>query len=115
LLKVWREKLILSKWYIAICLCVYLVANYINVDKIIVEQNIERYKATKEIDIQYLSGLSYDAVPILVEFIEQNKGKVQIWGEVDMKLKKEKLENYNGWQAYNISSEKAKEALKNMK
>lgn len=37
-------------------------------DAMIAERNLERYEQTGKVDTAYLSGLSADAVPVLIEY-----------------------------------------------
>ena len=58
-----------------------IVVGCLNVDSAIAKFNINKYKTDisedKEIDIAYLKTLSYDAVPVLVEFYKQSDGEVR--------------------------------------
>ena len=42
--------------------------NFANVDAIIAKNNIHRYFETGNIDLAYLKGLSYDAIPEIKDF-----------------------------------------------
>ncbi len=68
LLKIWYRPLILFKFYLVISIAAYTLVNYINVDRLIVTNNIERYNKGYSIDIGYLTTLSSDSVPLLVDF-----------------------------------------------
>ncbi|WWV71964.1 hypothetical protein SOV_33240 [Sporomusa ovata DSM 2662] len=65
--RVWTDRINLAKWYIVIGLVAYMLINYVNVDTFIAEKNMERFYLTGRIDVYYLSELSYDALPYLVE------------------------------------------------
>ena len=69
LCKIWYQTLHLLKSYIVISIIAYSLVNYVNVDSIIVKHNIERYNKGNPIDILYLTTLSYDVVPKLVDFV----------------------------------------------
>jgi hypothetical protein len=77
-------------------------------DRIIAENNIERYRATGNIDLQYLSGLSADAIPTLADFAEHEYS--------DMKsLLENKKKTIAGadreWPSFNVSGYRAEKAL----
>ncbi|MCD4685534.1 MAG: DUF4173 domain-containing protein [Anaerolineae bacterium] len=45
--------------------------NILNVDAFIAQRNIDRYRDTGKIDVYYLTTLSYDAVPAMVELLDE--------------------------------------------
>ena len=115
LLKIWRQSIPLVKSFIVISITAYTLLNYINVDKLIVNNNIERYNQGNPIDISYLTTLSYDAVPELVDFVNRTSNQ-----ELAAKLKdnlnhrREGIERGASWQSFNISKYRAKESLKEL-
>ena len=110
--KIWRPTIPLLKSYIVVSIVAYTLINYVNVDKVIAENNIERYNKGNSIDIAYLSGLSYDAVPLLVDF-RNNTTDQELANQLENVLedKKAKLEKDTSWQSFNISKYRAKQAL----
>jgi hypothetical protein len=111
LYKVWNKKLPLLKTYIVVALFSYVIINYVNIDVIIVKNNIERYYTTGKIDVQYLSTLSYDAVPALIDLIQDKDKTVSLPIQNYLYLKREQLSHNNNWQSYNISRDNARKAL----
>ncbi|MDP4179260.1 MAG: DUF4173 domain-containing protein, partial [Bacillota bacterium] len=71
LIKIWNQKLVVLKYYIIVSLIAYILINFVNVDSIIAKNNIERYHHSEEIDVSYLTQLSYDAVPQLLDFLPE--------------------------------------------
>lgn len=53
-----KNKINLMKTYFIIIVVMYCIVNFINVDKFIVKNNIDRYKETGHIDIEYLIDMN---------------------------------------------------------
>ena len=110
-------------WYIArpqfslikVCIITTLVffvfLNYLNADKMIAKENIDRYFETGKIDIEYLKTLSYDAIPQISRLSEAPDAYVV--NEVASYLAnvKIKLRKPQSWQEFNWAKYKAKKAL----
>ncbi|HBV95584.1 MAG: hypothetical protein JL50_09845 [Peptococcaceae bacterium BICA1-7] len=115
LIKIWRRDIPLVKLYIAIAVTFYTALNFINVDRLIIKSNIQLYQKTGHIDMDYLSGLSYDAVPELTQFLRQNPGLSDTGYEpVDDTLarKYDELQKQSlHWQSFNYSKLKARQGL----
>ena len=115
---IWYQKLALIKTYFIISIAIYIIMNFANVDKIIADNNINRYLKTGQIDMVYLKGLSYDAVPEMEEFFisvkdSQNSKDKQIANEIlDYFTGRQlDLKNQKSWQSYNISRNKAENII----
>ena len=115
---IWYQKLPIIKTYFIISLAIYIIMNFANVDKIIAENNINRYFKTGQIDMVYLKGLSYDAVPEMNEFLisvkdSQDLKDKQIANEIPDYFMGRQLElkNQKSWQSYNISRNKAENII----
>lgn len=115
---IWHRKLPIIKTYFIISLAIYIIMNFVNVDKIIANNNINRYFETGQIDMVYLKSLSYDAVPEMKKFYisvkdSQNLKDKQIANEISNYFKRRQLnlKNQKSWQSYNISRNKAKELI----
>nr|WP_306220435.1 DUF4173 domain-containing protein [Cohnella sp. WQ 127256] len=98
----------LAKCYIVISLAAYVFINYVEMDRVIAENNIERYKETGKIDLHYLSSLSADAIPTLVNFSEHEYPDmknllVNKWETIEV----EDLR----WSSFNVSVFRAEKAL----
>ncbi|MDY8092642.1 DUF4173 domain-containing protein [Paenibacillus polymyxa] len=68
------RQLPLAKYYIVLALVAYVVVNYVGIDIRIAENNLERYRTTSVIDKEYLSELSADAIPLLIDFSRKEHG-----------------------------------------
>jgi hypothetical protein len=111
---IWHRRLPIIKTYFIIALAIYIIMNFANVDKIIANNNIERYRKTGQIDMAYLKSLSYDAFPEIDGFyisIKDSKDlkNKQIADEIPGYFagKKQDLKNQESWQSFNISRNKA--------
>ncbi len=86
-------------------------------DLIIARNNIDRYIETGQIDMEYLKGLSYDAIPEMQRLIDIDLKNENIYGvkHEDIKDgilvffndKKLKLDTQEHWQSFNISRYRA--------
>lgn len=113
-IKVWYEKLSLSKYYLIISLIAYKLLNFSNVDSFIANKNIDRYHETGKLDIYYLSNLSYDAVPQMVKLLPELKHRDPMTAvKLENKLftYKNQLKRWNHWQSFNFSIIKTKKLL----
>jgi hypothetical protein len=102
----------LTKIYIVIGLAAYVFVNYVGMDRIIAEKNIERFKANGDIDLIYLSGLSADAIPALAKFAEQEYP--------DMKrylanTRATIADADRAWPSFNVSVYRAEKALNELR
>lgn len=70
-LRIWMKQISLARMYIAISLISYVTVNYIGMDRMIAEKNMERYEQEGKIDQYYLMELSTDAIPLIVTFSNQ--------------------------------------------
>lgn len=100
----------LAKCMIVVSLAAYLAVNYVSMDRIILQQNIERYRVSGNIDAEYLAGLSLDVVPSLLKFSREhgneNLGR-------DLHERWDLLSRQDtSWQSYNAAKAKAFHALK---
>jgi hypothetical protein len=119
--KIWRERSPLHKQYIVVALVAYVIVNYMNIDAIITENNIQRYKDSGKIDAAYLGRLSYDAVPLLVQLIKeqqkQEMGNQLSWRvglQDQLRRKRDMLNEEQTWQSANAAKSRARRALLDM-
>ncbi len=110
LFKIWIEKLSLFHFYFISSLLYYTAMNVIDVEKIVVSKNIDRYEQSGKIDPDYLNSLSYTGVLGLIELYEKNQ---DIPGLKDiLKERKQSLNNETKhWQSYNLKKELTNEKL----
>ncbi len=111
---IWVPKLPIVKSYFIIALAVYIALNFANVDVIIAKNNLARYRSIQQIDLAYLKGLSWDAMPELKSFyasIKDSKetGEKQLAGDLLIYFndRKSELEKIKSWQSFNISRYRA--------
>jgi len=112
LIGIWNEKVPINKVLIVIALCMYVVLNYINVDKMIAQKDIDIYYKTHKIDVLYLQRLSYDAIPEIMEL--KDDANIQISSEITSyldELKKGFSEDHS-WYEFNYSKYRAKMIIK---
>jgi len=108
-----KDKFNIVKSYMVILITVYIIINYINIDKIIVVNNIDRYYKKKDIDLVYLMNNHADNIPELAKFLNKVKDK-EIKIELRDYLEKVnfKTEDFREW---NLSKVKATKYLRNLK
>lgn len=102
----------LTKIYIVIGLAAYVFINYVGMDRIIAEKNIERFKANGEIDFVYLSQLSADAIPTLAKFAEQDFPDMKRYLE---NTRTTIAEADRAWPSFNASVYRAEMALNELR
>ncbi len=96
---IWYSKLPIIKTYFITALVVYTVLNFANVDMIIARNNVNRYFNTGQIDMEYLKGLSCEAVPEMVRLVEDDDLRKEVL--VYFKDKKLELDEQDRWQSFN--------------
>ena len=112
LYKLWRRELPLLKAFAVAALLAYTTLNYVNIDAIIAQRNIDRYFRTGKIDLDYLQELSYDAMPELTRLsVVDNGDMAEKKMEVFLRDKGAELRSESPWQSYNFSKAKAKRIL----
>lgn len=109
--RVWKKTVPLYKYYLITAIAAYVVINYVNIDRLITEYNIERYQATGKIDIAYLSGLSDDAVAGSVRLLQAKNPAVAGGIENMLYFRNQDLTAAHPWQSFNLSREQAKKIL----
>ncbi len=112
LYKLWRRELPLLKAFAVAALLAYTTLNYVNIDAIIAQRNIDRYFRTGKIDFDYLQELSYDAIPELTRLSADSYGDMAAKAEtVLLRDKQAELNSESPWQSYNLSRAKARRIL----
>ena len=70
-LGIWKKNYKVIEWSIIIGFSYFLIISYVNVDKIIVENNVARYLEEGDLDLYHLTyELSEDAVPHVIEAVK---------------------------------------------
>lgn len=109
LLKIWRNGFSLIKYYAIVGIVAYVLLNYINMDAMIAKNNISRYYETGRIDVEYLTELSYDAIPVMMPLTsDKSIAETLLYRLQD---KREDLEEAKSWQSFNLSEYTAKTYL----
>ncbi|WP_151734870.1 DUF4153 domain-containing protein ['Paenibacillus yunnanensis' Narsing Rao et al. 2020] len=98
----------LAKCYIVLGLSSYVLMNYIGMDNIIAAQNIKRYEDSGVVDADYLTRLSWDAVPRLAEFSRSEGGIL----EQGLREKWDgEAQRHQPWASYNLARQQGRQAL----
>lgn len=110
---IWINKIPVAKLSIILALLMYLFINFVNVDSIIINKNIERYNATGKIDVNFFSSLSYDVVPQVIKFAQDNTSNASISNKIldYSTIKKKALNKDTKWFEFNYSKFRAKKVL----
>jgi hypothetical protein len=101
-------RLPLVKCYIVLGLASYVVMNYIGMDVIIANKNMERYEVSGKLDADYLVGLSPEVIPSLIKFSRKEDGML------DQFLKNEwwnGAQRERNWQSFNFPEYRAQREL----
>jgi hypothetical protein len=106
LVKVYFTEVPLIKYFIRISLSAYILLNFINTDRIIAELNLSKQTYTGLVDLRYLTTLSTDAYPVLIEYCNDDKTEKHTKERLSEFFAKIKSDNskldYN-WQEFNLS------------
>lgn len=97
---------VLLRCYIVLGITAYTVINYAGMDTRIAELNIERYHQTGQIDTTYLANLSTDAMPLLVQFADQEYPELKA-NLMDRKAHLDKFAAGLEWPSYNLARYRA--------
>lgn len=102
------RRLPLGRWMVALAVCAYLAVNYSLMDRTIALLNLQREEASADLD--YLLGLSADAVPVLVEHGSREGGAA--FDSLLREKAEEELTERPQWQSWNMSDWRARGLLK---
>lgn len=108
---IWYRKIPIMKCIIVITIIMYTIINYLNIDGFIARKNIERYTETGKIDAYYLTTLSFEAVPYLLELRDKTGGNTQIIIDESLKYRKEVIDKQNSWAEFNFSKNRTRKLL----
>lgn len=88
------------------------VMNLINPDAIIAHNQVQRFSETGKIDSFYLSGLSTDSLPVLIDFYSQAHTEDKaIFDSTFNEIKIDLEQKSKNWQSFNLSRAKALKLL----
>ena len=77
-LGIWKPNYKVIEWGIMVGLVYYLVISFVNIDAVIVRNNLRQYEVTGKLDLYYLTTLSEDAMPDLIEYMNTHGEKMEI-------------------------------------
>ncbi|MEH7094199.1 DUF4153 domain-containing protein [Neobacillus vireti] len=110
LVKIWVEKLSLFHFYFITALIYYTTINIMDLDRIVVKENINRFEETSKIDAYYLSSLSSTGVLGLVELYERDEPIPKLEKILRDKHIEFQAESHT-WQSFNLKRKRASEKL----
>ncbi|WP_312470158.1 DUF4173 domain-containing protein [Neobacillus sp.] len=113
LVKIWVEKLSLFHFYFITSLIYYTTITVVDLDKIVVKENINRYQTSGKVDVHYLNSLSSTGVLGLIELnkIDQNIPDLRT---ILQERKNEAMIKSSPWQSYNLKREQVLTELKKL-
>ena len=108
---IFDDKFDFLKWSLVIWICVYCAVNYINIEKIIINYNINKTNSTRAIDYEYISNIaSEDSFDILSKKSEDSNIDFSDRLEITETLLKLVNDSNNiSWQEFNISKWRVKQ------
>ncbi len=111
LVYIWYSRIPIISAYILCSLILFIILNFANVDVIIAKNNINRYYRTGEIDVNYLEGLSYDAIAETTRLLDCQDEEIAAQVRNYFEREKEILTEQSSWQSINLSKIKAQRIL----
>jgi preprotein translocase subunit SecG len=108
---IWYRKIPIMKSIIVITIIMYTIINFINIDGFIARKNIERYTETGKLDAYYLTSLSFEAIPYLIELRDKEGSSIKVVIDENLKYRKEVLHKENSWAEFNFSKNRARKLL----
>lgn len=108
---IWYRKIPILKSIIVITIIMYTIINYLNIDGFIARKNLERYNETGKVDAYYLTSLSFEAVPYLIEVRDKSDTDIKMIIDENLKYKKEMLDKQNSWTEFNFSKNRTRKLL----
>ncbi|MBU3146938.1 DUF4153 domain-containing protein [Clostridium sp. CF012] len=108
---IWCKKIPIVKSIVVITIIMYTLINYLNMDGFIARKNIERYNETGKLDAYYLTSLSFEAVPYLIELRDKSDSNIKIVIDKNLKYRKEVLDKENSWTEFNFSKNRTRKLL----
>ncbi|WP_339277821.1 DUF4173 domain-containing protein [Paenibacillus sp. FSL W8-0426] len=112
-LRIVRTTFPMWRWVLALSLTAYVAVNYVGMDRIIAERNIERYHQSGDVDASYLAGLSADAVPLLSDFARKENEELKAL----LLERRQQLEadgSVHSWPSFNIAKYRALHELQTL-
>jgi hypothetical protein len=113
LVKIWIEKLSLFHFYFITSLIYYTAITVIDLDKIVVNENMNRYELSGKIDVHYLNNLSYTGVLGLIDLYDKDQ-TIPDLKTILIERKQQALVENRPWQSYNLKREQAFSELRKL-
>ena len=117
ILYILKEKINLFYSYLGIILTMYVVVNFVNIDKMIAKRNVDLYFETGKIDFEYLEDLkSADVIPDIKRLLNNTIDDEELTRNVNNYLYNQKtdIKKTETWQSYNISINRAAKELESL-
>ncbi|MFL0194470.1 DUF4153 domain-containing protein [Clostridium sp. WILCCON 0269] len=108
---IWYRKIPIVKSVIVITIIMYTIISYLNIDGFIAKKNIERYNETGKLDTYYLTSLSFEAVPYLIEVRDKSNSHIKMIIDKNLKYRKKVLDKQNSWTEFNFSKNRIRKLL----
>ena len=108
---IWYRKIPVVKCIIITSVIMYTLINYVNIDSFIARKNVERYFSTGKLDAYYLTSLSYEAVPYMLQLKNIPENEIKRIINENLQHRKENLDRQNHWSEFNFSRNKVKKLL----
>ncbi|OCA86900.1 DUF4153 domain-containing protein [Bacillus sp. FJAT-27986] len=102
LVKIWIERIALRHFYFLTGLLFYTGLHIVQLDQLIVDKNISRYKETGKIDLYYLNELSYTGLSGLIDLYESDPNSGELKHLLSVQYEQMRNTDYT-WQSYNLS------------
>lgn len=116
---IWSNKLNIIKCCLTAAVVFYVILNFANIDKMIVNKNVARYHETGKIDVDYILTISEDALPDIISFASNSKTETDVSEKIKPGLSaRKKSLNYEmmnlrqNWYEFNYSKYRAHILLK---
>ncbi len=117
ILYILEKKIKLFQSYLAIALTMYVLLNFINIDKLIAKRNIDLYFQTGKIDFDYIEDLdTTDVILEVTRLLNNIKDDEDLNRKVNNYLfnSKKNIKKHDSWQSYNISINNASKKLQQL-
>ncbi|HEU4984063.1 MAG TPA: DUF4153 domain-containing protein, partial [Nitrososphaera sp.] len=106
-----RESALAFAMFVSV-MALFVSFNFINVDRLAAQKNIERYQATGKLDLRYIGDLSDDAVTELTVLLDSKDAKLKEAMARHLYVRRQVLLSNDGpWQSANAARASALKAL----
>ncbi|MUV36689.1 hypothetical protein JNUCC1_00493 [Lentibacillus sp. JNUCC-1] len=113
-IRIWIERLALLHFYLIVGLVFYTGINAAGIEKIVVENNLERYEANGKIDIDYFKNLSWTGLAGLMDLYELDPEYPGLEEYLEKQKQHLKGKEDDSWQSFNMTRDRVKERMEGM-